>query len=354
MARRFRFVPALVALVSAVAAAQGDERAEEDGSRLIVLNKAAASAWLVDPATGERTGELETGVGPHEAAVSPAGDRLVVGDYGAREPGNTLHVFALPSGAHERTIDLGELTRPHGLAFLPDGRLLVTAEGARALVEVDVAAGEVLRVVTTGAEVSHMVAVAPGRGRAYVANIGAGSVSVVDLESFELVRNVETGAGAEGVAVRPGEAEVWVTNRGADTVTVLDAGSLEELAEIAVTGFPIRVSFTPDGARALVTAPREGDVALIDAESRSISKRVPIRLEVPGDADTLFGDAFGESPTPIGILVRPDGRVAYVATSRADRIAVLDLETLEVRAALPTGREPDGMAWYAGPPPSSR
>jgi DNA-binding beta-propeller fold protein YncE len=52
-------------------------------------------------------------------------------------------------------------------------------------------------------------------------------------------------------------------------------------------------------------------------------------------------------PQPIGILIPPHGREAYVACAAADRVAVLDLSTLEVVRSFATGREPDGLAWYA-------
>ncbi len=45
---------------------------------LIVLNKDGASASLRDRATGEEFARLDTGVGPHEVAVSPDGRIAVV------------------------------------------------------------------------------------------------------------------------------------------------------------------------------------------------------------------------------------------------------------------------------------
>jgi len=69
-----------------------------------------------------------------------------------------------------------------------------------------------------------------------------------------------------------------------------------------------------------------------------------------GSEEHLFGDQFGQSPVPIGIQVRPDGRVAYVANTNANRIAVVDLASLRVFGALETGRQPDGLGWL----PASR
>ena len=46
-----------------------------------------------------------------------------------------------------------------------------------------------------------------------------------------------------------------------------------------------------------------------------------------------------------GILISPDGARAFVAVSRDNFIAVVDLKTLAVVGRLETGRGVDGMAW---------
>ena len=46
-----------------------------------------------------------------------------------------------------------------------------------------------------------------------------------------------------------------------------------------------------------------------------------------------------------GILIVPDGSRAYVAVSAKDKVAVVDLKSLEVTGYVSTGRQPDGLAW---------
>ena len=48
---------------------------------------------------------------------------------------------------------------------------------------------------------------------------------------------------------------------------------------------------------------------------------------------------------PIGILITPDNRTAYVANTQDDKVTVIDLETWTVSGEIFTGDEPDGMAW---------
>ena len=68
--------------VFAIGAAAAAEPATRLTGTLVVLNKAEASASLIDCATGRELAKLPTGQGPHEVAISPDGKTAVVGDYG--------------------------------------------------------------------------------------------------------------------------------------------------------------------------------------------------------------------------------------------------------------------------------
>ena len=48
---------------------------------------------------------------------------------------------------------------------------------------------------------------------------------------------------------------------------------------------------------------------------------------------------------PVGIEIRPDGKVAYVANTRDDMLTVVDLDSFEQLMTIAAGEEPDGMAW---------
>ncbi len=336
-------------------AAPAAARAGADGGLLLVLHKRDATLSLYDPETGERLHTSPTGAGPHEAAVSPDGRTAVVCDYGPQgSPGSTLTVFDCVAREVVRTVDLGEYRRPHGIEFAPDGKsVLVTCEVNRAVVRVDPFAGEVLASYPTEQNASHMLAQAPDGARAYVANIASGSISVVDLASGELRKVLPTGAGCEAIDVTPDGRRVWVGNRAGDTLSVVDTETLEVAAEVPCAQFPIRLKITRDGRHVLVSNAASGDVAVFDAATHEELARIPMALEAQSDQEgRLFGDQFGQSPVPVGLLLHPDGKRAFVANTNADIVTVLDLATWSVADRIPTGAEPDGMAWVPAPPPA--
>ena len=314
---------------------------------LIVLNKAEATASLIDLASGRVVATVPTGRAPHEVAVSPDGKRAVVTNYGTREePGSSLTVIDIAGARAEKTIELKDHRRPHGVEWLSSGLdVVVTSEEKQALIVVDLQDGLVIRTVKTDQETSHMVAMAPNGRRAFVANIGSGSVSVIDIEKGERLANIPTGEGAEGITVTPGGKEVWVTNRAADTITVLNARSLEIIKEIPCASFPIRARATPGGKYVLVSNARSGDLAVFDVATKEEKHRIPLELTAEVTEGRLFGGRFGDSSVPIGILIEPKGGRAYVANANADVISIVDLKEWKTDGYLTAGKEPDGLGY---------
>lgn len=312
---------------------------------LIVLNKAEATVSLIDPDSGAIRATLPTAAGPHEVAVSADGRQALIANYGQREAGNSLTLIDIVEARVIRQIDLGDYRRPHGIVWPKPELALVTAEANQALLKLALPEAT-LTAIATEQEVSHMLALRPDGRRAFVANIGSGSVSVIDLQHNRLLRSIGTGAGAEGIAVSPDGAEVWVSNRAANSLSVLDAETLALRATIACGDFPIRLQFTPDGSRVLVSNAKSAELAVFDAKARREIARLRFPDAAADDQDgRLFGQGFASGSVPIGILVEPNGRRAFVAHAHADKVSVIDLRQLAVVGELRAGKEPDGLGW---------
>lgn len=328
-------LPALLGLIVAGTAAQA--------ATLVVANKAEATASLIDLASGRVVATLPTGDGPHEVGISPDGRLALVTNYGVKNAdGRSLTLIDIRAAAVVKTIELGDYRSPHGIEWIDETRVAVTAEDDKALIVVDVETGEVVQTIDTEQEISHMVALDREARRAYLTNIGSGSLTVLDLENGEREKNIATGEGAEGVAVAG--TKIWVTNRGADTLTVLDAETLATLKEIPSAGFPIRATATPRG-QVLVTRARAGDLVIYDTDSLDEVRTVAFDLKSMDVEERLFGDRFGDSSVPIGVVVDSTGERAFVAHANADVITEVDLASGEVVRTLRAGREPDGMGY---------
>ncbi len=306
----------------------GEESPEPASPLLLVVNKSASTLSVLDPATGEELRTIETGFTPHEVAVSPGGDFAYVTDYGTgSRPGSTVTVVDLDSLAVVRTLSLEPHTRPHGIAVASDGTLWVTTEGSRHVLHVDPNDGTILQAVETGQEVTHMVAVAEGVGRVIAANIGSGTVTLIDAATGTVAARLETGAGAEGLAVHPDGTRAYVTNREAGTLTEIDLVEGKVLRTLEVGEFPIRVRVLGDGTEALVSDNRGNRIVAVDLREWRVVRELPV------------------GAGPVGILLTPDDATVFVANTQDDRLTVVDLRTWSVTGELRAGDEPDGMAW---------
>ncbi len=308
---------------------------------LLIANKSDDTLDVVDLETGRSVHTYETGRAPHEVAVSADGVYAVVANYG-RADGRDLTWIDLQERTAKKLSIAGH-RGPHGVVWLAAG-FLVTAEGTRELLHFDSEAN-LVQAIGTGQLVSHMVTATPDEKLAFVANLGSGSVTVIDLVEGSKIKDIRTGRGAEGIATSPDGAEVWVTNRDEDTVSIIDVERLRIVETIDVPSFPIRAEITADGAWVLVSAAGSGEVVLIDRVTRQIARRASLALSTETGSDgRLFAGRFGESPVPIGIEVDPSGERIWVAATRSDVVVEMSLPELAVQRVLTAGRQPDGLA----------
>ena len=187
------------------------------GSRLLVVNKDSDSLSVLNPDNGETLKVIKTGRGPHEVSVTPNQQTAVVTNYGFgcsdEQAGKSLTVVDL-SSYQTQTVDLSPYKSPHGIVSLADNQhVLVTVECSDAVLLVDVINAQVVNAIDTHANVSHMVSMSNSEHLAFTANIGSGSVSVIDLLQNKHLKNIKTGTGAEGIDVTPDGRFLWVSNR---------------------------------------------------------------------------------------------------------------------------------------------
>ena len=338
---RLRRALTLAALVVSPAAAQG-----AGAGTLVVVNKADATASLIDLASGDPYATIPTGDAPHEVAVSPDGRWAVISNYGSNEaPGSTLSVIDLKAAKAQETIHLLPHRHPHGLAWLPDGQhLVVTTEQDSAVLIVSVFTGAVDAVIHTSQNTSHMVVLSPDAKRAYVANIGSSSVTMIDLTSDRAVWTTPLPDGPEGMDVSPDGSELWIASRKANRITVVGAQKLDTLATVKASEFPIRVKFTPDGSRVLVTLARSSELKIFDAKSRKEIKTIKLKVERSIKTGSRQAEGYESSTVPIGLVISPDGKTAFVANTGYDVVTMIDIDKGDVTGYLPSGREPDGLA----------
>lgn len=307
----------------------GAAAAQTRDARLLVLLRDASALAVVDPAAGTVLGQVATVQGPHEVAATPDGKLAFVAS-----PSDGISVIDLETMTELRRLDVGRGSVPHDVRFA-GGRLYFTVEGYKAIGRYDPEADEVDWLLGLGQDGAHMMVLSRDRDTIFTANRESDTLSVVEGAAagppdWRVTTIPAAGAYPEGLDLSPDGAELWTATRNDGGVSIVDVASkaVAERLELGLAD-PNRLAFTPDGARVLISDSATS-VVVMDAASRTEVGRLDL--------------------APNAVLVRPDGAVAFAALRGDDRVAVIDLESLEVVAEIPTGEGsgPGCMFWLAG------
>jgi YVTN family beta-propeller protein len=118
-----------------------------------------------------------------------------------------------------------------------------------------------------------------------IAILNTRSILLFDSLSGAQLADIKTRSTSyTGIAFRPGDRELWASEtsrNGPDSIvieTLSASGSPEKTDRIELTGHPVPcgIAFSADGATAYVAMSRLNQIAVIDVASRSISKSVDV------------------------------------------------------------------------------
>jgi YVTN family beta-propeller protein len=321
---------------------------------LLVLSKNDHTVSIVDPASLQVLARIPSGPDPHEIIASDDGKLAYISNYGGLD--STLHTISvvdLVSRTALPPIDLGAIRSTHGLAFA-GGKLYFTAETNKVIGRYDPVTQRVDWILGTGQDRTHMVEVSKSLDKIFTSNVNSATISIIEQVSpgsgppagapprgpgaptgprlTWKVINVPAGKGAEGFDISPDGTEIWAANADDATVTIIDVATRKAIQTLPI---PVkhanRLKFTPNGKQVLISglgaSAADSSLVIMDATTRKEVKQMK-----------LGGGAAG-------ILIAPDGGRAYVAVSTNDKVAVIDLKTLEVVGQIDAGKQPDGLAW---------
>jgi len=303
--------------------AQGDTSRPASGTAgfLVIANQAEHTMLLVDIATHQTLTRVEVGINGHEVAVSPDGHFAYVpiyGNSGVGRPGtdgDSIDVVDLRRHTIAGHISMGKPVRPHCAKFGPDGLLYVSAELANAIFIVDTAARKVIGEIPTGQIESHMLVVTPDGHRAYTANVGAGSVSVIDLQKRKLLTTIPVAKRVQRISISPDGRRVYTHDQDSPRIAVIDTATNNIANWISLPATVFSSATTPDGHWLVAQAP-SGQLFIVDTATSTVARSFPIP------------PATGE------VLVTPDGSRAYISCPQASIVEILNLQTWKLEEPL--------------------
>jgi YVTN family beta-propeller protein len=305
--------------------------------RLLVAQKGDRSLAIVDPVAGKVLASVpEGGITGHEVVASPDGRLAYVPIYsnvGVGQPGTDGQKMAVIDIAAQKVVgnlDFGHGVRPHMPLFGPkDGLLYVTTELDRSVTLIDPKTLKIVGSIPTGQAQSHMLALSHDGRRGYTANVGPGTVSVLDIPGRKTLAVIPISGNTQRIAISNDDRWVFTADQTRSRLAVIDTATNQIKSWIPLEGFGYGMAPTPDGRWLLVALPDQNKVAVIDLKTMQVARSV----------------AVGSYPQEV--LVRPDGKTAYVSCMHSDQVAEIDLATWKLTRLIPTGKQTDGLAWAA-------
>lgn len=330
---------------------------------------------------------------------------------------------ARPAAGHPQAV---VYQSPTELAVSPDGaRLYVVCEGSDSLAVVDVRRRAVIGRVRVGRRPKG-TALSPDGQTLYVTNEWSDTVSVINARTLRVTQNFATGFGPAGVTTDRTGSTLYVANSVSDDVSVIDSRTGAEIKRLAAGHSPHHLALSPDGSTVSVSnllpqlgpsrTPPVSELTVIDTNRQRVVRREflqgaatlrTVAYSPAGDfllvallrpknlnpmvqvaqgwvithglgmvrfgpaappAQVLLDEIDRYFANPYGIIFTPDGEYAYVSSSGADLVTVVDgraLATLIAKASsadlknyanllslsarfvrnrIPVGRDPRGLA----------
>ena len=258
----------------------------------------------------------------------------IYGNSGVGKPGTdgrTLTVIDIASQKVVNIVDFGHGVRPHCPLIGPtDGLLYVTTELNQTVTLIDPKTLKIVGYIPTGQPESHMLALSHDGTRGYTANVGPGTVSVLDISARKVLKIIPISKNTQRIAISPDDRWVFTADQTKPQLAVIDTKSNSVSKWIPLEGIAYGTAPTPDGRWLLVTLPDQNKIAVVDLKTMQVVQSVAVGVY------------------PQEIVVRPDGKAAYVSCATSNQVAEINLENWTLIRLIQTGKATDGLAWAQG------
>ena len=304
---------------------------------LVATNQGDRDLSIIDPVEAKQLATVpEGGITGHEVATSPDGKLAYVpiyGNSGVGKPGTDgreMVVIDIATRSVVGKVDFGHGVRPHCPVYdRASGMLYVTTELDQTVTIIDPKTLKIVGSVPTGQKESHMLVISRDGQRGYTSNVGAGSVSVLDLKGRKTVAVIPISKESQRIAISNDDKMVFTSDQTKPQLAVIDTATNQLKTWVPLPGVGYGTSPTPDGRLLLVVIPKSNQLVAVDLATLKVVHAVNV------------------ADDPVKVLASPNGKVAYVSCSKAKQIAVVDLAQWKVQSLIDAGAGVDGLAWAA-------
>jgi len=267
----------------------------DDGKYLVTANKANANLSIINLQTKEIK-NVDVGINPEFIRIykgqvfvstepSSKGKPPAKGEMHHEEEEEDdedkipakVAIVDLVKGEKIREVTAGPETE--GIEFSKDGKqIIVTNEADNSITVHDFETGDLLKTFLTDPYGLRPrgIKVSPD-GNFYVSTLEFSDNFIVLDKEFNHVKTVKTGKSPYGISFNSNGDKLYVASGRSRTLEVFDGKDFTKITELKTDGKRCwHFTFTPDNKDLMLACGRSDEVILIDAETLSIKKRIPV------------------------------------------------------------------------------
>jgi DNA-binding beta-propeller fold protein YncE len=243
-------------------------------------------------------------------------------------PGHLLCIIDLERRARLGDIDLHPYIAPHTLKLGADGLIYITCENSAVIAVIDRFTHKVVEAIDSGSTNAHRLVLSPDGRRLYTENEEDASVSVIDLQKRELVRQIKTPRALAGIAISADGRIVVAVDDEQPYLFLIDVEEQNVVQTVRLEGIP-----------------EAAQIARYSADSRMIGI-----TSLKSDTLTLMDPTFREQASvkvgrqPMDIAFRGDE--VFVACQGDGTVHVVDIPERRVRHSFPAGVGCESLGFF--------
>ena len=179
----------------------------------------------------------------------------------------------------------------------------------------------------------HGVLAVPELAEAFATATGRNRLDVISEKSFRVIAQAPAGVYPDGMAYATEAHKLYVSDESGKTETVIDAQTDRRIATIPMGGEVGNSQYDPAGHRVLVAVQTRDEIAAIDPRSDSVVGRYPLPKSCDDDHS---------------LLIDPNARLAFAACDGNAKLLLIDLTSMSTLSVQDIGRDPDVLAFDPG------
>ncbi len=164
---------------------------------------------------------------------------------------------------------------------------------------------------------------------AMVMNSGEASVSIIDMDTRQVIKTTPTLREPSHWALSPDKSKLYIADASGNSLFILDPLTGDGMGSKRIAD-PYQLAYTPDEKYLVVNALRLDHVDVYDAASLGLVKR------------------FAAGSMPSHLDFSPDSRWSFNSCQGSNTLVSIDLPSMSVRWTAKIGSTPAGVLWLNG------